>query len=225
MVAMLLEAGADVHASSERGYQAIHAALSNGTRLEILQMLLDAGADPNAETLNGRSPLCQLYTRHKPRERERQAMDLLAAHGARLRFSNSCTKDLYLKNPGILKQVAAPAADLNAPRPFPEWERKHPQLRYRATALWQAAYRQDTDLVRMLLDLGADVDKRDTKRGMTPLQAVVNVSRYRPEKGRPVVDLLLEHGADPLAVALDGTTMADLDDNGLVAAWQATNNG
>ena len=68
------------------------------------------------------------------------------------------------------------------------------------TPLHAAASRNSVDIVRLLLDAGADVNARSNK-GETPLlNAVANTT---PAK-LFIVRLLREHGADPTVIAHDG---------------------
>ena len=73
-----------------------------------------------------------------------------------------------------------------------------------ATALMIAAMTGHLDIVKLVLDLGAELDKQDKVNGWTPLMQATfyghkNVSR-----------LLIENGADPTIVAFNGCTALDL---------------
>jgi ankyrin repeat protein len=73
----------------------------------------------------------------------------------------------------------------------------------RVTALHGAVARRDVEIVRMLLERGADANAQQ-ERGFTPLHdAAANGSQ-------PLVDLLLAHGAHPDARTEDGKTPADM---------------
>ena len=50
MVATLIEAGADVGAERPNGWNALHYAARYGARPEAVDLMLEAGADPNAAT-------------------------------------------------------------------------------------------------------------------------------------------------------------------------------
>ena len=72
-----------------------------------------------------------------------------------------------------------------------------------STALMYATHRGDIDIVRLLLERGADPNKQ-TKDGWTPLM-------YATEKGNiDIVRLLLENGADPTKRTKDGWTAKEL---------------
>jgi ankyrin repeat protein len=216
IVGMLLLAGADVRPGADGATQPIHVLLYGKARestLEILKLLLDAGADPNARTLHGETPLC-IMERASWTPLASKVRNMLVAHGARFGHADRCALALYKKDPNIVEKMEAGAAVLNERQEYAKLTDQFGQ--YRASALWQAAHGWDVEYARLLLDLGADIESRDTKRGMTPLQAAIYNSRYRPEKGRPMVALLLSRGANREAVAWDGATMAELDEHDLL---------
>ena len=55
-VRLLVDAGADVNARQHGGYTALHSAAQNG-RMEVIDLLLERGADPDAAAEDGRRPL------------------------------------------------------------------------------------------------------------------------------------------------------------------------
>jgi ankyrin repeat protein len=63
-------------------------------------------------------------------------------------------------------------------------------------ALLAAASNGHVELVRLLLDAGADVDATD-RHGNTPLSNAVYKYRQDEERYTRVIEDLLEHGADP----------------------------
>ena len=72
------------------------------------------------------------------------------------------------------------------------------------TALLLASPYGSPELIKTLLDAGADVNAKDV-RGMTPLMMSVSSEYQRPE----VVRLLLARGAVPTAMSLAGETAGD----------------
>jgi len=99
--------------------------------------------------------------------------------------------------------------DINERRPFPKLDDE--LGRYLATPLWQAAYQNKIEDAQLLLDLGADIESRDTKSGMTPLQILVHGFRYQPQRAEPLIELLLARGANPNALAWDGSRLLDCE--------------
>jgi ankyrin repeat protein len=78
-VALLLEAGADVHAHNENdhwGTTALHAA-AHANHVRIAQRLIDAGADVNAKDREGRTPLF-----HTTFHKATATAKVLVKHGA-----------------------------------------------------------------------------------------------------------------------------------------------
>jgi ankyrin repeat protein len=75
-------------------------------------------------------------------------------------------------------------------------------------ALHAAAARASAELVRLLVESGADVERRDPETGRTPLHAAVAAG---PDGDAPdVVRILLEGGADVDAVTNDGASALDI---------------
>jgi ankyrin repeat protein len=73
----------------------------------------------------------------------------------------------------------------------------------KVTALHAGASRGDAEIVKMLLEAGADPNARQ-ERGFVPLHSAAANGNV------PVVQLLLQHGARADAKADDGKTPADM---------------
>ena len=96
VVSTLLRAGAEVHATNGNGQTPIHrfsTAFNNGfpmfpggvdMRLEVLGLIVEAGADANAEDVKHNTPLHLLANNVRPGRRDSvvKAAELLHAHGA-----------------------------------------------------------------------------------------------------------------------------------------------
>jgi ankyrin repeat protein len=76
IVALLVDAGADVNAQDSRGRTALHEAMA----APAVQALLDHGADVNAKDKDGKTPIFTTY--------DDDAIPLLLAHGADLTITN-----------------------------------------------------------------------------------------------------------------------------------------
>ena len=82
------------------------------------------------------------------------------------------------------------------------------KYRYNATALSYACDRGHLDVVKLLIDRGADVNVKDTFYNATPLTWAVNPAMGRKPQHTEVVKLLLQHGAEGKDWALMGAIAA-----------------
>lgn len=87
-----------------------------------------------------------------------------------------------------VQALLAEGADVNAPQGDG------------TTALHWAAYREDLDMARLLLDAGGDVEAKTRLGDMTPL-FMASKNGYAP-----MIALLIEAGADPTLATTTGTT-------------------
>lgn len=212
VIPVLLAAGADPNALHDRGRRPVHALSSNGIGPrdpESMKLLVEAGADINARTDAGQTPLCSAHRRKQTAASQAYFLWLLE-HGAEIKYSDTCATDMFVKNAKFfLPLLKKTADDIDQRRPFTKLNDQFGL--YEVTPLWRAAYEKKVDTVAMLLALGANIESRDTKRGMTPLQIVVENSRYNQEKGKPLIELLLAEGADADAIAWDGSKLLDCE--------------
>ena len=78
IIGRVIELGVDVHAADRNGWTALHFA-ARAKNVDVMRVLLDAGADPNALTTDGLTPLRRTFD-SKPYSRD--AIELLVARGA-----------------------------------------------------------------------------------------------------------------------------------------------
>jgi len=180
VVAHLLKAGADPKID-DKDEPMLSRVAFEGT-LELLQMLLSAGADPN-RTGRGHSPLIRAIERREGSERF--VAELLRA-GAKITSGDTTPLHAAI---GYHK-TAAPMLSLllasGAPVDVTSFEHR--------TALHEAAFWADVDAVRVLLTAGANVRAKDGCNE-TPLWRAIK-SGGREDAVLAIAELLVEHGAD-----------------------------
>ena len=183
VVSVLIKAGADVKARSRSGFMPLLFAAQQGN-LAIARSLIAAGADPTAAAEDGSDALLLtiesmirgVFEPEKADGRHRQLALYLIEHGANLNAQSAGRTPLH-------------------------------------SAVWTA----QPDLVKALLDRGADPNPRLKKRmprvgrflggafevnmaGATPFWLAAHLADV------PMMRLLVDHGADPLAASDDGST-------------------
>lgn len=173
---------ADIHFKALDGNQPIHAAAWTG-RADIVQKLLEAGADPNALSGDGRTPLLNAASSDSL-----AVVELLLNFGADVN-PKSCLKNdicsfrqgtpLHLATAAGSSNIAAVLLKQGADPNFPD------QINGQ-NALHAACIRGYDDIARLLIDNGADVNQKDNN-SKTPL--------YYCEKHQhpQLADLLKKH--------------------------------
>jgi ankyrin repeat protein len=175
-VRLLAAKGADLKVKDAFQNTALTAA-ATGNDLETIRIALDAGVDVNAESMTGLTPLMISAGYHG----NLQATRLLLAKGANVN------------------------AVASSPTMFPiDSPRSGPLALKSFTPLLLAMPYASPELVKTLLDAGADVNARDS-RNMTPLMFAVATNRQDPA----VIRMLLERGADVTIQSNVGETAAD----------------
>ncbi len=201
----LADAGADLDATDPDGTSALVMAVINAHH-DLAELLLRKGAKPNVADVTGMTPLYAAVTMHtledtvgRPNPRSHSRVD----------------------EPALVRALLAHGADPNARLKRPVLERLHndgdANLGEGATPLMRAAKDADVELMRILLEHGADLTLA-TASGRTPLMfAAARLSGFRGSANRgsesdalKAVALCIERGANVTAVDASGQTALHL---------------
>ena len=176
IVTYLVGKGANLQGRDAFGNTVLTAA-AMGNDLNTIRIALDAGVDVNAVGVTGLSPLMLSAGYHA----NLAAAKLLLAKGAKVN------------------------AVAQSPSLFPIDDPKSGPLALHAfTPLLLAMPHASPDVVKTLLDAGADINARDS-RNMTPLMFAVATNHQNPA----VIRLLIDRGADRTVQSNVGETAAD----------------
>lgn len=203
MVEHLLQLGANPDAKTKEGLPALIEAMHMGEQtlmgmgyivpnVEVVTLLLDHGADPNALNKNWQTPLMAAASLGDER-----FVKLLIDHKANVNIGNrfGMTALMYARSFAALQALIAAGASINDKNLTGE------------TALYYATQRTDVDAVRALLEAGANVNAKNNK-GMSPLhlaQLELDSRKFSTQsaadgykrRAQDVIDLLLAAGALP----------------------------
>lgn len=227
-VKLLLEAGANVNASTQKGvgakagYTALHGVIDGNdpveprsdyaVRLQIVKLLLQAGADPNAVYGADTTPIYSAASAGYV-----EIVGAMIDAGADPRRSPpGCFSPLHGAAQGCHETVARRVLDAGMP--------VDAETTDGFTPLMTAGYRGCDTLVRLFLERGANPNHRAAD-GRTPL---INAALYaqdtatdaQHERAWRIVKQLLEAGADPTPRNRKGETaleIASRSQNGLAA--------
>ncbi len=166
LVDLLISKGADVNAQDGNGMTPLTVAVAVNNE-DMVKALLAAHADPNV----GRSSALNLAASRG----SVPLLDLLVAHGAKLNLTDALREAVGGNHPAAVSKLIQLKADPNA-----KFSNGEPLI---FSAL------NSPELMRALLDGGANPNQRDSQGLPLLARAIGNDS--------PVVELLLQHGADP----------------------------
>ncbi|HEX6999811.1 MAG TPA: ankyrin repeat domain-containing protein [Gammaproteobacteria bacterium] len=195
---VLVEAGADVDATTPEGFSPVVIALDN-LHFDAAKVLVEAGANPNGGGLfavvEARNRVNYVGEFQVPTgaEHSLELLELMLAHGA-----------------DLMDRLPEPLLDRD-PRFLP------PPPKITDVALIRAARSSDVEAMRVLIEGGADPSLRDEQRGgVTPLVAVMMgpelpaliEAERRPteEEAIAAIDFLLDRGVDPDIADGQGST-------------------
>jgi ankyrin repeat protein len=191
-VRLLLAAGADPRrpatadlygGGEDAPWPAVYAGIRSGCSVQLVELLLDHGADPNTPGPDGRSPH-QLAVRQGRADLAR----LVRRHGAR---PDATEVDLFL---AACQQADRPAAERQLDRGRVRLDQLTDDDR---ATLYRAAQTGNTAVIQLMLDLGFPINARGGDDGGTPLHAAAYAGSAE------TLRLLLDTGAD--LEALDTT--------------------
>lgn len=195
---LLLERGAEVSRGDRDNQTPLHLAMVRG-RFKLVQVLLVHGADPNAESNNGKTPLHVLsgpwmYNEDDVLNHTR----LLLEHGADVNIQDKDNQTPLLlamvrDRFKLVRVLLEHGADANA-----ESNDSGTPLHI---LLERRTYCEEEVLnhAQLLLEHGADVNRQD-KKNRSPLHLAIGKDWFK------LARILLEHGADANADNADGKT-------------------
>ena len=180
VIEKLLDDGADIDATLQR--TALHAAAANGN-LEIVELLIERGADVNLKDIHGRVPMFVALAEHQPEVAARLAEadtnpNVRTVDGSTLLMAAVRAEEIQL-----VQWALDHGTDVNAIRP----EKNN------ATALIFAARKGNAEIVRLLLAAGSDPDVANHE-GETALdiakgkdvKELLRTTAERPPSEKPV---------------------------------------
>lgn len=197
LVQELLAHGADVQAKVD-GYDILSAAVlaphKQNTNIEMIKLLLRAGANPNQSSENGRTALYWAVYGN-----ENELVRLLLNSGAIEAQHEDGYTSLHASaesgNQEIVELLLG-AGGKSALNKFNELSR---------TPLMLAVEKEHFEIARKLIEAGADVNAFDEPRiGNTALREIADLGSYE------MIELLVQEGADPTIPGWMGISALDL---------------
>ncbi len=219
IVALLLEAGADVNARNRDGGTPLHSAAFLG-QYEAAKLLLENDADINIKNRDGDTPwdatmadwettrfIAGLLKIRVDREKVEvgrvKVVELFHQHGATTNIGSegdALCSAIRNGDFGAVKELLAKGADVNT------WDNE-----FGVTALSWAALLDEVKIAQFLTEKGADVNAKN-RDGSTPLHSAAFLGRAE------IAELLIQKGADVNPENYKGETPLDV----LMVDWEIT---
>ena len=190
-VTACLDTGLGLAAKDVGGVTPLHRAAKNTEKPEVIEILINTGADKEARDSDKRTPLHWAVRYNNP-----TAIKVLIEVGADPDARDKHNRrPLHLaalssKNPDVVKALIDGGADLEAR----DEDNDNTPLHY------AAKYNADPDVFRALVDAGADLEAK-AEYGRTPLHYAVE------ERHPQAIEMLLKAGADRTRVKEKWTTL------------------
>ena len=186
-----LSAGADMNETVALLGRPLHVAVARGS-VEIAKLLIDAGADVEAEAVKGQK---KAHPLHIAASFNRVAVAaLLIERGAKVDSRDSQGRTpLMIAASGGQTEIAGLLLQMGAD-PLAE------ESEYHDTPIYEAAMNGHLGVVKLMLSKGVNVNLRNTRTGETPLWVAAMDDRLK------VMEFLLSNGADPNIADSKGKT-------------------
>jgi len=190
LVKFLIDKGSEINATMKRGNTPLSTAIGF-SKNEAIKAFLEAGVDPNHKLSDSdykRSHFHFYIT--KARKMDKGIFDLFIAKGADIE-----TRDSYNETPLLTaagqdynmtdnaKYLIKAGADIQATGKAGK------------TALMNAVYSKNTELIKALIKAGAPVDQKDND-GNTALISMISMGNFEEQPKIAVMKILLEAGAN-----------------------------
>jgi ankyrin repeat protein len=202
---VLIEAGADLNATTPDGISPIVIALING-HFDVAGALVEAGTDPNLADYTGRTALYAAIDFNTMVKSNRPAPKVIENRLSGLDVARLLLERGADVNP-LLKRLPPYRAKLD--------RGNDGMLGGGTTPFLRAAKAGDLPAMKLLLEHGADASLAPTRSGITPLMAAAGLGTTEPdttgrlktqEQAIEAIQLLLDRGFDINAQAKDGQT-------------------